>query len=208
MIVSYRRSRSCPAASDGRVEAGPRFARTASAAYWPKESPTGHGSGRHRPCLPLSRSRVRHGSRRSPSAAAARRRPRGHAVRRELPPSRLDQQGADRSGGRPATLGRSADGALLAHEGQSFRLDRYLFDPDMAPFASRQPGRTAADGAAVMRRLCRLSQAPLPGQPPHRHSRTLGYTSRALTLTQLPEMAFDHPSIGPRSLTSPSPGSI
>src|SRR5690348_2032365 len=39
-MVSYRPSRSCPAASDGRVETGPRFARTASAAYWPKEPPS------------------------------------------------------------------------------------------------------------------------------------------------------------------------
>jgi hypothetical protein len=40
-------------------------------------------------------------------------------------------------------------------KGSHIFLHRYLFDPDMAPLASRQPDHTAAGGAAVMRCLHR-----------------------------------------------------
>jgi len=54
---------------------------------------------------------------------------------------------------RPGQVGRWR--ATLAHEASHIFLHRYLFDPDMAPLASRQPDHTAPGGAAVMRCLHR-----------------------------------------------------
>jgi hypothetical protein len=55
---------------------------------------------------------------------------------------------------RPGQVGRWR--ATLAHEASHIFLHRYLFDPDMAPLASRRPDHTAAaGGAAVMRCLHR-----------------------------------------------------
>lgn len=54
---------------------------------------------------------------------------------------------------RPGQVGRWR--ATLAHEACHIFLHRYLFDPDMAPLASRQPDHSAAQGAAVMRCLHR-----------------------------------------------------
>jgi hypothetical protein len=62
-------------------------------------------------------------------------------------------EAAEEDSPRPGQVGRWR--ATLAHEASHIFLHRYLFDPDMAPLASRQPGDTPADGGAVMRCLHR-----------------------------------------------------